>query len=105
MICLWKWMIRKYPNLLVLFVGCWISACAIGVDSILRDRESRIISTTSVPNAMDASVLAVRRLSFYNQVGGGTFSLGVGIALTGVYLLIRARVVPQTGVPIQPPVG
>ena len=84
--------VRKYPWLITFLTGVAIAAGVVGLDYCITATENRLISLHVQPTGTDRLVRDMRQLPFYAHLAGGSFSLGCGVALAGIYFMIRARI-------------
>ena len=93
----WR-LIRKYPHLAVLISGVALSAGVVTLDHHFATTQNRLIESHVKPTGMHAVYRYIVEIhvcvaQVYAPVAGGTFSLGVGIGLLGIYLMVRPHIV------------
>ena len=86
MIYLSKWLIRKYPNVLLVLAGISIAAIPISWGLCV---EAHVLALHVQPTGLDAFLYDLRNLRYIERAAVGAILLGLGISLTGMFRMIR----------------
>jgi hypothetical protein len=87
-----KWLVKKCPNVLVLFAGLWIAALPV---SFVFYVEDHLMASGIRPTGIDAVLYDLHSIRHGEAVAVTIFFLGIGLSLAAIFRMIRPLTYPK----------